>query len=121
MPRSINRVVLWCGLLALLTSAGGCQRRPMWDLAPVEGTVTKDGRPLSGIEVVFMADLDAGTQGPPTSAITDESGHYRLRTHNGDQGAVVGKHRVVLLDLEAIRGQMGSITHGLPLPENAKP
>src|SRR5262249_40069575 len=72
-------------------------------------------------EVVFMADLDAGTQGPPTSAITDESGHYRLRTHNGDQGAVVGKHRVVLLDLEAIRGQMGSITHGLPLPENAKP
>ena len=96
MARSINRVVLLCGLSALAAAAEGCQRRPTWNLAPVEGTVTKGGRPLPHIEVVFVTDLDAGTQGPKASSFTDEAGHYRLQTDNGDDGAVVGKHRVLL-------------------------
>jgi hypothetical protein len=103
MARSINRVVLLCGLLALAVAAEGCQRGPTWNLAPVEGTVTKDGRPLPHIEVVFLTDIDAGTQGPKASSFTDEAGHYRLRTDNGDDGAVAGKYRVVLFDLKESR------------------
>jgi hypothetical protein len=53
--------------------------------------------------VTFWADREAGTQGPRTQAVTDDSGHYRLRTDNGDAGAVVGKHRVCILDLRNIR------------------
>jgi hypothetical protein len=102
MARSISRVAFLCGLFALVAAAaGGCQRGPTWKLAPVEGTVTKGGRPLAHIQVIFVADLDAGTQGPQARGITDKTGHYRLRTNNGDNGAVVGKHRVVILDLEA--------------------
>jgi hypothetical protein len=67
----------------------------------VEGTVVKDGRPLADIQVVFLADAEAGTQGPRASGITDESGHYRLRTDNGEDGVVVGKHHVCLFVLEA--------------------
>jgi len=63
----------------------------------VEGTVTKDGLPLRGIEVVFLPDAD--TVGPRASGLTDEAGHYRLRTDNGDDGAVVGKHRVLIRDV----------------------
>jgi hypothetical protein len=107
MPPSISRVVLWCGLLVLVAAIGGCQRGPTWNLAPVEGTVTKDGQPLHHIEVVFLADLDSGTQGPRSSGATDEAGHYRLRTDNGDEGTVVGKHRVLILDLQAAKGLMG--------------
>jgi hypothetical protein len=103
---SYGRVALLCGMLALTVAVGGCQRGPTWDLAPVEGTVTKDGHPLRGIEVTFLADLDTGAQGPLAKAITDEAGHYRLRTHNGDDGTVVGKHRVVFLDLEAAEKKM---------------
>jgi hypothetical protein len=114
MPRSINRrrlthflawcqamrrygrVPLSCTLLTLITAAGGCQRGPTWNLAPVEGTVLKDGRPLRDIEVVFLPD--AGTQGPRSSGLTDESGHYRLRTDHGEDGAIVGSYRVCLHD-----------------------
>ena len=96
MPRSISGVVLWCGLLALAVADGGCQRGPTWSLNPVEGTVTKGGRPLANIRVVFLADPDAGTQGPRASGITDETGHYELRTDTGDRGAVVGRYRICL-------------------------
>jgi len=100
MARSISRVALWCVLLPLAAASGGCHRGPTWNLAPVEGTVTKGGRPLRGIEVVFLPDADAGTQGPRASSFTDEAGHYRLRNDNGDDGTMVGKHRVLILDLE---------------------
>jgi len=90
-------VILWCSLLAL--AAAGCQRDPTWNLAPVEGTVTKGGRPLANLEVVFLADLDVGTLGPRATAKTDAAGHYRLRTDSGDNGAVIGKHRVVVRDI----------------------
>src|SRR5262245_56786821 len=95
MPRNISPVVLFCVL------AVGCNRGPTWNLASVDGTVTTDGSPLHGLQVVFMADFDAGMQGPRSTGTTDEAGHYRLRTDNGDEGAVVGKHRVLLLDFEA--------------------
>jgi hypothetical protein len=103
MARSFNHVVLFCALLVLTAAAGGCQRGPTWNLAPVEGTITKDGRPLQGIEVVFVPDAD--TVGPRASGLTDEAGHYRLRTDHGDDGAAVGSHRVCLQD-----------THRVPLP-----
>jgi hypothetical protein len=104
MSRSISRVVLFCGLLLLAIAAEGCQRGPEWNLALVEGTVTKGGRPLANIEVVFLPD--AGMQGPRARGITDEAGHYRLRTDNGDDGTVVGKHRVVLSDPEVALKQL---------------
>jgi hypothetical protein len=84
------------GVLGIGTAA-----QDTWNLAPVEGTVTMHGCPLAHIEVVFLVDVDAGTQGPKASGTTDKSGHYRLRSHNGDDGAVTGKHRVLLIDLEA--------------------
>jgi hypothetical protein len=105
MLRGISRVILFCGLLALAAEAAGCQRGLTWNRVPAEGTLTKDGRPLRGIQVVFLADADAGTQGPRAIGITDEAGHYRLRTDNGDEGAVVGKYRVLVLDVGAANKQ----------------
>jgi len=96
--RNINRVVLFHVLLVLAIMAVGCQRGPTWNLAPVEGTVTQAGRPLAGIQVVFLADLEAGTQGPRTLGTTDKDGRYRLRTHNGDWGAAIGQYRVCLFE-----------------------
>ena len=99
MVRS-GRVVLFCGLLALFAVAGGCQRRSTWNLASVEGTITKDGRPLRDIKVVFLADSDTDAKGPRSTGITDDAGHYRLRTDGGDEGVVIGKHRVLVFDLK---------------------
>ena len=128
MPRSISRVVLFGGLLLLATVAGGYQRGPTWNLAPVEGTVSKDGHPLANIQVVFLTDVEAGTQGPRASGFTDEAGRYRLRTDNGSDGAVVGKHRVCLIDdqdtdrsLEAILLKNGAAKRETPMPKRRVP
>ncbi len=67
-----SRVALLCGLLTL---AAGCQRGPTWELAVVEGTVTTDGHPLKGVEVVFLPDTDAGAAGPRATSRTDAAGH----------------------------------------------
>jgi hypothetical protein len=84
-------------LLGVLAFAPlGCQEKPPF--VPVEGTVTKEGKPLAGVIVDFYPD--DGTPGPrSTSEPTDEAGHYRLRsTRNGDDGAAVGTHRVCIHD-----------------------
>src|SRR5689334_19899343 len=113
MLRSISRVALLCGLLSLTAASEGCQRGSAWNLVPVEGTVTKGGHPLHGIEVVFLADSDAGTEGPKVTGKTDEAGHYHLRTDNGDDGAVAGKYRVLVLDVEALDKQIPHLSHGI--------
>jgi hypothetical protein len=115
-----GRVVFISGLLTLV-AAGGCQRGPTWNLAPVEGTVTKGGRPLPGIQVVFLPDTDAGMTGPRSSGRTDATGHYRLRADNGEDGVVIGKHRVLTLDPQAPKGgPMGATARPPQLPERAK-
>ncbi len=81
---------------SLTITANGCQRGPDFTFYPVEGTVTKGGRPLRDIQVIFLSDPEANTVGPRAIGRTDEAGHYRLGSDRGDDGAVVGKHRVVI-------------------------
>src|SRR5262245_1189813 len=90
---------------AFAVTAAGCGRAE-FTFYPVEGTVTKGGRPLHNVEVVFLADPDAGTVGPRASGITDETGHYRLRSERGDDGAVAGKHLILIRDLKAAEKQL---------------
>jgi hypothetical protein len=75
------------GMLLLL--AVGCgQSGPK--LAPVEGRVTLDGRPLDTVDVVFQPS-DGGR---PGTARTDAEGHYELVYKRGSMGARVGEHTV---------------------------
>lgn len=85
---------LLLGVLAV--ASAGCQGKPPF--VPVEGTVTKGGKPLAGVIVDFYPD--PGDHGPRSaSEPTDEAGHYRLRsTWGNDDGAVVGSHRVCIFD-----------------------
>jgi hypothetical protein len=85
-------------LLAALAAAAGCQSKSPYAFAPVEGTVRKGGQPLSGVVVVFWGDADAGTTGPLSSGPTDPTGHYRLHTEQGVDGALVGKHKVCIIE-----------------------
>ena len=121
-----GHIIIFTALLVLVVASGGCQRRPTWSLAPVEGTVTKNGRPLPAVEVIFLADPDAGTEGPRTAGKTDQAGHYRLTTDVGDDGVVVGKHRVLIRDLDTKQlhrvpdGRQRKATTKHPTPEAAK-
>jgi hypothetical protein len=60
-------------------------------LAPVEGIVTLNGKPVADAGVAF-APLNP-KQGPPAAGATDQQGHFRLMTNNRE-GAALGEHRV---------------------------
>jgi hypothetical protein len=80
----------------LLFAVCGCSR-PDITFAPVEGTITRNGKPVPHAQVVFMAE--EGTQGPRAIGLTDDSGRFRLTRDDGKEGAPVGRHRVCVIDM----------------------
>jgi len=100
--------VLLLGVLAV--ASAGCQAKP--EFVPVEGTVRQGGKPLAGVLVEFHPE--AGMVGPrSTSPPTDEAGRYRLRSARGEDGVVVGTHRVCIFDT---RGAARNIFGRVPKP-----
>jgi len=78
------------GLSALLLSLPGClgpNDQP--ELGHVTGTITLDGKPLSGVEVVFQPD-----NGRPARAATDAEGKYELRYVRDTLGTKIGHNRI---------------------------
>lgn len=65
-------------------------------LAEVEGVVTLDGKPLSGVMLEFQP---TGGKGSPSVGYTDKNGEYRLRFSRDKFGAVPGEH-IVRIDFD---------------------
>lgn len=82
-----------------LISLGAC-RSETFPMVPVEGVLTKGGKPMDNVKVEYYTDRESGTIGPRSFGVTDAEGRFRLDTDAGESGAVVGKHRVVLTDVE---------------------
>jgi hypothetical protein len=93
--RTVFLLVLFPLLLA------GCSRVP--PMGTVSGVVTLDGQPLPDVEVQFLPDPEQGTRGATACCYTDKQGRFALRTerHHTD-GALVGTHRVVFVDIAAL-------------------
>ena len=102
---------------AVLIAACGCSG-PTVTFAPVEGTVTRDGRPLARVQVIFLADGDS--HGPRATGITDDAGRFRLTTDDGKTGAPVGRHRVCVIDATTAAERLGRIANGIPHGEPGK-
>jgi hypothetical protein len=92
----LRRLPRFCWLALACCSLAGCGSRE--ERAEVEGVVTLGGKPAANIEVVFLPDPELGSTGPRAAALTDEEGHYRLHADRGEDGAVVGKYRVLIVD-----------------------
>jgi hypothetical protein len=91
-----NRVVL---LGLILSAAAACGGKGV-SVSEVEGTVLWNKKPLKNVEVQFLPDSELGTTGPRSTAITDDQGHYNLSFDDDKPGAVVGHHRVLLLEMD---------------------
>lgn len=85
----------WCAYsLAFGTALVlGCSGGPA--INEVEGVVTSGGQPLEKVQVNFYP----GTDGPHSSALTDASGKFVLKTTDNRSGAVIGTHKVTLTDV----------------------
>ncbi len=99
--------LLFLALLALAIPA--CGGSSPGEVAEVEGTVLWHKKPLPNVQVQFHPDNSRGTVGLRSCAVTDEQGHFVLAFDDGRPGAVVGQHRVLLIETdEAVRGGKGN-------------
>jgi hypothetical protein len=85
-------VLLALGLAAVL----GCSRHP--PTGKVQGRVTLAGRPVGPGKVFFLPDKSKGTEGPPAIGDLGSDGKYELSTFGSGDGAVVGHHRVEIVE-----------------------
>jgi hypothetical protein len=60
------------------------------EIAPVNGRVTLDGRPLASADVAFQPDESQRA----SAGRTDADGRYQLMFKRGQPGALVGEHTV---------------------------
>ena len=87
------RQIAWLCLFVALTGCGrAASDRPK--LIPVSGTVTLDGKPLSGAVVQFIPT--GSTRGNGASGCADKAGKYELTAARGGKGTPVGEYRVVI-------------------------
>jgi hypothetical protein len=85
----VSRVHWACGVAGLLLVVlAGCG--DSLDLLPASGTVTYNGQPVDGADVIFTPD-----NGQPGTGKTDASGKYTISTM-GKPGATRGMNKVTI-------------------------
>ena len=87
---SLIAVAVSATVLIAMTGCGG------GDFAPVSGTVTYDGQPVSKLKVVFSPKPigENYSVGPFSHGVTDGSGKFTLMTRYKDPGAFIGAHQL---------------------------
>jgi len=114
MVCSMRRVYLMLLLMPIATCAG-CGKSGK-SLVPVEGKVTLDGAPISGVYVFF--DQPQAERNVAYIGQTDEQGHFKLRSAGeNNTGAAPGAYRVSLSTAVVKPGS----TEGTPPPPERVP
>src|SRR5436305_12776964 len=101
-------VVVWL----LGCSRGGPQ------VVPIDGVVTYNGEPVPNVRIYFIP-----TDGRPSWAVSDGSGHFSLDYDGQQRGAKVGTHTVTVQDAGADidpTAAMSGAPRPKPSPERAK-
>lgn len=78
-------------VLAILVCCG-CDNRPARDLAPVQGIVLFDGKPLQEGAIITTPEHGRGAHGT-----IDANGRFSLSTRGLGEGAMVGPHQVAVV------------------------
>jgi hypothetical protein len=87
----MKMALAWC-CVALV----GCGSSAPYELAPVSGVVTLNGKAIPHTQIVFQPQgtADNPAPGPGSTAFCDDAGRFELKTVRGEPGAVVGLHGV---------------------------
>ena len=97
----------------------GCSKSnkgPVFDLTPVAGTVTLDGKPLPDAEVAFYLQGTAPTGYYGSAARTDAEGKYQLLTGVA-QGALPGNYKVTVSRITDSNGGAVKLEEGMDLEQ----
>jgi len=87
------KLVVCSSIAVVLLTVVGCGND---GIAPVSGTISHNGEPLENVFVVFTPNATEDNHFPGlfSTATTDSSGRYSLKTKQGSTGAVIGEHAV---------------------------
>lgn len=99
--------VVMASVLAL-----GCSKSP-YEMAPVHGVVTIDGRAMSAGRVMFAPIAQEGKINAGMRAFGEiqPDGRFVLGTYSDADGAVVAKHWVTIFPAKRKKGDAARITH----------
>jgi hypothetical protein len=117
--RQADLLIRSSGVVLLIVTMGalnGCRSQP--PRGEVTGTVRVNGQPLANVLVTFHPDPDHGAAGTRSAGVTNAQGRYSLHGEDQQNGAVAGRHRVVVEDLSiysAPRGPEGMVLRKPPL------
>jgi hypothetical protein len=106
--RAVTLIVAVCAL-------SGCNKSP-YELAPVHGTITINGRPVTQGRVMFapIASGEHRDVGKPAFGTLQPDGSFVLTTFVDGDGAVVGEHWVTIFgpdkDTAAVVPVSGSVS-----------
>lgn len=91
-----SSTILAIASAALFVHVTGCGESNSYELAPVSGVVTLDGKVVPYTQIVFQpkGSSENMAPGPGSTAFCDDTGKFELRTVRGEPGAVVGMHAV---------------------------
>ncbi|WP_145433101.1 hypothetical protein [Lacipirellula limnantheis] len=88
---SLAFTIAWC-----CYTLAGCGSSGPYELAPVSGGVTLNGKAVPHTQIIFQpkGTPDNPSPGPGSTAFCDDAGRFELKTVRGEPGAVVGPHGV---------------------------
>jgi hypothetical protein len=94
-------------LCVVVVALAGCGSE--YQIAPVSGKITLDGEPLDGALVNFepVRQGDSLEAGYGSNAECDANGAFSLKSLHGEDGAIVGPHRVLITTFKAKEGPNG--------------
>ena len=95
-PRTRGLALVFAMIVLLPLGAGCGKKGRVWELnGQVEGVVKLEGTPLAHVFVRFVPN-DPVEQGPISHGQTDSKGHFTLSTEDDRDGAVIGKHKILV-------------------------
>lgn len=107
-------IALFVAIAATLALAAGCNRVKLPDgmpeLFPMKVTVTQDGKPAEGVEII----CHKGSLGYGVSGVSDSSGVAELKTNGQFKGAPAGEYTVTATKYELTPSQLGVCPVGGP-------
>lgn len=85
------------------------------ELTPVNGTITLNGEPASGVTIILFPQQDASGNLPKDTAfgISDENGHYAIKHRSGAEGVEPGQYAVTFSKMV--------MPDGSPMEKGAEP
>ncbi|MDB5339417.1 MAG: hypothetical protein JWN70_5036 [Planctomycetaceae bacterium] len=108
--RSTSHLVTFAVAALLLAAVPGCGAgKPAWEqVFPATGTLTYNGKPIEGAEVVLLPKDDEVPDRVRPSARTDASGRFELSTYDIADGAPEGDYDVAVTWRPLIKHSEGS-------------